>query len=373
MKLLRIKIKNFKLLKEDFTFDFVPVGQKSLEDKEYELNEIAPNLYTFTTIAVVGKNASGKTTTTEALAIAYDILSNFKIKNTLNNIKNNKEDILIELYFYLENYLYYYKTDLKYVSLNDYVVFSNEQLAKREYFKSYANNLFDLSKYSFLDINKSLPDDTSIIYNILKEIAPRGFYYNSNYEIVNLLDKIYLIYKSFNNPNLLNTIITLLDEHIKEITMKNNKFTITYTNNLKETKNKDELFNMLSSGTIKGLYLYYNLLMSLYAGGDFIIDEIEIHFHKTLVENIINFFKDKQINKHNSTIIFTTHYPELLDLTSRTDNIYICKYEEKIKIDKMYNYKLRNDAVKSKKFYENHFDTAINYETLMNFKKELLK
>ncbi len=372
MKLLKIKIKNYKLLGDDFNFDFAPIGQKSLEDKEYELNEIAPNLYTFTTIAIVGKNASGKTTATEALAIAYDILSNFKIKNTLNNIKNNKDEITIELYFYHDNYLYYYKTNLKYTSLNDYVTFSQEELAKREYFKSYANNLFDLSKYNFLNINKSLPDDTSIIYNILKEIIPRGIYYNSNYEMVNLLDKIYSFYKSY-NANILNTIITLLDEHIKEITMKNNKFTITYTNNLKETKNKDELFNMLSSGTIKGIYLYCDLLMSLYTGSDFILDEIEIHFHKTLVENIINLFKDKQINKYNSTIIFTTHYPELLDLTSRTDNIYICKYVENIKLEKMYNYNLRNDAVKSKKFYENHFGTAINYETLMNFKKELLK
>ena len=30
---------------------------------------------------------------------------------------------------------------------------NQEELAKREYFKSYANNLFDLSKYNFLNIN----------------------------------------------------------------------------------------------------------------------------------------------------------------------------------------------------------------------------
>ena len=100
MKLLKISIKNYKLLSDDFTFEFIPKGQKSLEDKEFEINEIAPNLYTFATMAIVGKNASGKTTTTEGIAIAYDILSNFKIKNTLNNIKNNNGDIFLEIYFY---------------------------------------------------------------------------------------------------------------------------------------------------------------------------------------------------------------------------------------------------------------------------------
>ncbi len=374
MKLLKLNIKNYKLLNDDFTFNLTPIGQKSIEDKEYELNLIAPNLYTFKTIAIVGKNASGKTTTTEALAIAYDILSNFKIKNTLENIKNNHKDIYIELYFYHDNYLYYYKTLLEYDIKNDYVKFKDEKLYKREYFKSYSNNLFDLTKYKIMDIQKLLPDDTSIIYNILNEIFIRGSYYHSEIEKVNLIDRVIDFYNNFNNPQLLNAIITLLDEHIKEINMKNNnKFIITYADESKETKTKNELFSMLSSGTIKGLFLYLDILVSIYTGSDYIIDEIEIHFHKTLVENIINLYKDKKINILNATLIFTTHYPELLNLTSRTDNIYICKYQNKIILENMYNYKLRNDAIKSKKFYENNFNTAINYEALMNFKKEILK
>ena len=182
------------------------------------------------------------------------------------------------------------------------------------------------------------------------------------------------MYKFLDNPKIFNTVIALLDEHIKEINMENNnRFIITYNNNTKEIKNKEELFSMLSSGTIKGIYLYLQVLMSIYTGSDFIIDEIEIHFHKTLVENIINLYKDKKVNKYNATLIFTTHYPELLDLTSRTDNIYICKYIKKIELENMYDYKIRNDAIKSKKFYQNYFNTAINYDALMNFKKEILK
>ena len=130
---------------------------------------------------------------------------------------------------------------------------------------------------------------------------------------------------------------------------------------------------MLSSGTIKGLYLYLYVLISLELGKDLLIDEIEIHFHKTLIENLINLYKDKRINKHNATLIFTTHYCELLDLFNRYDNIYITKHEDKVTILNAYNYNLRNELLKSKKFYDNTFGTTVNYESLINFKKELLK
>ena len=38
-------------------------------------------------------------------------------------------------------------------------------------------------------------------------------------------------------------------------------------------------------------------------------------------------YKYKSVNKKNATLIFTTHYCELLDLFGRSDNIYISKYE----------------------------------------------
>ena len=73
-------------------------------------------------------------------------------------------------------------------------------------------------------------------------------------------------------------------------------------------------------------------------------------------------------------IIFIKHYAELLDLFNRTDNIYITKYDKFIYLENMYNdYKFRPELSKSKKFYNNAFNTDINYEYLMNFKKELMK
>ena len=61
MKLLYVKAKNFKNCIEGFTIDLVAKSRKTAEDKEYELQEIAPDLYVYNTMAFIGKNASGKT------------------------------------------------------------------------------------------------------------------------------------------------------------------------------------------------------------------------------------------------------------------------------------------------------------------------
>ena len=372
MKLLNLTISGYKLCDNNFNICLTPIANKSKEDKEYELSEIDENLYVFNTISIVGKNASGKTTSIEALAIAYDILSNFKIKKTLDFLRISPE-LTLEFYFYHEHFLYYYKTNLIYNKNNDYVVFNNEELYKTKYYKSYANSLYNLKKYEKIKITKDLPEDTSILYYILKEISTRCFYYNSLIENIIPLDEIIDMYSLY-NPNMINIIIELFDNNIKDIKMENkNKFIITYKNKKKEEKTKKELYNILSSGTIKGLYLYLYVVMSLEKGIDLSIDEIEIHFHKTLVENLINLYKDKRVNKHNATLIFTTHYSELLDLFNRYDNIYITKHEEKIKIINAYQFNIRNELLKNKKFYDNTFGTAVNYESLMKLKKELLK
>ena len=36
------------------------------------------------------------------------------------------------------------------------------------------------------------------------------------------------------------------------------------------------------------------------------------------------------------------------------------------------NYKFRTELLKSKKFYNNEFNTSVNYDALMDFKKELM-
>ena len=108
MKLLRVVASNFKNCCDNFTIDFVAKSRKTSEDKEYELQAIADDLYAFNTVAFVGKNASGKTTAVDLLDCCYSILGDFCLEN-----KHYRYDgIKLEIIFYHEDFIYRYRTEL---------------------------------------------------------------------------------------------------------------------------------------------------------------------------------------------------------------------------------------------------------------------
>lgn len=378
MKLLKVVANNFKLCDKDFTISFVPTGNKTITDKEFELQEIDENLYVFSTLGIIGKNASGKTTAVELLSLVYDIFSYFRINNSKNIFKFINKDVSLDITFYHDGSVYRYLTELcrNNNSLdNTSVFFKNEKLYKREYKKAHALNLFDYEKFDEVSQDMKLPEDTSILYLLFKDIFLRGIFcpsddymyrdYAKAFNIYNLLD---------NNIAIITSLLKMFDEHLDNIKMINeNKFKIVYTNGHCRDVSNSELYEILSSGTTKGLGLFIFVVYSLRTGTDLIIDEIENHFHKTLVENLVNLYKDKSVNKKNATLIFTTHYCELLDLFGRSDNIYISKFDDSIRLENMHtNYKFRTELSKSNKFYNNEFNTNVSYDALMNFKKELM-
>lgn len=60
-----------------------------------------------------------------------------------------------------------------------------------------------------------------------------------------------------------------------------------------------------------------------------LIDELENHFNKEIVTTIIRFFMDSKLNRNGGTLIYTTHYSELLDEYNRNDSIYIIRNKKK--------------------------------------------
>lgn len=378
MKLLNIVANNFKICEKKFTISFIPKANKTEEDKEFELHEIDDNLFVFKTLGFIGKNASGKTSSMELLALVYDIFSTFRVKTSTYLFKYWDKTINLDITFYHDGYLYRYITDLLKDSnaVNDNtIIFRNQKLYKRVYMKTYAKKIFDYDKYMEVKLDNNLPEDTSIIYYVLKNITYRGIYCPSNDYVYANYSSSFNIYKLLDeNEKIIEAILKMFDEHLSKIEMvTENKFKIYYSNKeIKEVTNT-ELYSMLSSGTTKGFGLFNFVVYSLKTGCDLIIDEVENHFHKTLVENLVSLYKDKSVNKNNATLIFTTHYCEVLDLFNRTDNIYITKYDKSIYLENMHeDYNFRPELSKSKKFYSNTFGTDVSYEALMNFKKELM-
>ncbi len=372
MKLLRIRASNYKNCCDNFTIDFIAKSKKTSEDKEYELQEIAEELYVFNTAAFVGKNASGKTSAIELMDCCYSILSEFHLENNHYNYDNVK----LEIIFYHEDYIYKYTTVLKADSNSENKAnFTEQHIYRKKYYKSKVKEIYSNDEFEEIKDLGELPEDTSIVFFVLKRKTTRAVYFNCNGEGV---DTYRLLFRAMNtykiSKEVLIKIIRIFDDNIQSLEMMDEKhYKLTYQNCIKELSDS-ELIYMISSGTTKGILLYILVVAALENGFDLLIDEIENHFHKTLVENMIILFKDKTVNKKNSTLVFTTHYCEVLDLFNRQDNIWIAKSNDKIYLENMYEtYNIRPEILKSRQFYNNTFDTSVNYEDLMALKKKLMK
>lgn len=372
MKLLRVRASNYKNCCDDFTIDLVAKSKKTSEDKEYELREIADDLYVYNIAAFVGKNASGKTSAIELMECSYSILSEFRLEDKHYNYDNVK----LEIIFYHEDYIYRYNTVLKAdPNLGSKANFTEQHIYRKKYYKSKVKEIYSDEGFEEIRDLGELPEDTSIVFFVLKKKATRAVYFNCDGEGV---DTYRLMFKAMKNykisKDVLTKVIKIFDDKIQSLEMMDEKhFKLTYQDYVKELSDS-ELVYMLSSGTTKGVLLYIFVVAALENGFDLLIDEVENHFHKTLVENMISLFKDKTVNKKSATLIFTTHYCEVLDLFNRQDNIWIAKSDNKICLDNMYEtYNIRPELLKSRQFYNNAFDTSVNYEDLMALKKELMR
>lgn len=372
MKLLRVRASNYKNCCDNFTIDLVAKSKKTSEDKEYELQEIADDLYVFNTSAFVGKNASGKTSAIELMECSYSILSEFRLEDKHYNYENVK----LEIIFYHEDYIYKYTTILKADSnLGNKANFTEQHIYKKKYYKSKLKEIYFEEGFEEILNLGELPEDTSIVFFILKKKVTRAIYFNCDGEGTDTYHLMFRAMKTYKlSKNILSKVIKIFDDKIKSLEMVDEKhFKLIYQNDVKELSDS-ELIYMLSSGTTKGVLLYIFVVAALENGFDLLIDEVENHFHKTLVENMISLFKDKTVNKKSATLIFTTHYCEVLDLFNRQDNIWIAKSDHKIHLDNMYEtYNIRPELLKSRQFYNNAFDTSVNYEDLMALKQELMR
>ena len=372
MKLLRVKTSHFKNCRDDFTIDFVAQSKKTAEDKEYELQEIADSLYVFNTAAFIGKNASGKTTAIELLDCCYSILGDFRLEGK----KYSYENITLEMIFYHENYIYRYRTVLHEDSaLGNKAIFSNQTLERKDYAKPSIKNIYEDDQFKPVSGIGILPEDTSIVFFVLKKKETRAVYFDSNGEGTDTYQLLFKAMKSYSiSGEYLTNIIKIFDETIRGLEcIDDHNYRLIYQDKEQVLSDK-ELIYLLSSGTTKGLLLYILVVASLQNGFDLLIDEVENHFHKTLVENMISLYKDKTVNRKNATLIFTTHYCEVLDLFNRQDNIWISKSDGQVYLSNMYkDYNVRPELLKSRQFYNNAFQTSVNYDELMNLKRKLKK
>ena len=106
LNLLKIKVTGFKLLEDNFELDLTARTRVYQEDKEKEMFEIDKGLYAFRSIAFVGGNSSGKSTILSLLLKILIFIQTGRWEYIPRDF--NKEEIEIEVLFYLDSYLYNY-------------------------------------------------------------------------------------------------------------------------------------------------------------------------------------------------------------------------------------------------------------------------
>ncbi len=68
-----------------------------------------------------------------------------------------------------------------------------------------------------------------------------------------------------------------------------------------------------------------------------------VNFNKEIVTILMRFFMDSKLNKNGGTLIFSTHYPELLDECDRNDSIFIIRNRDRITVENLCMILKRND------------------------------
>ena len=214
-----------------------------------------------------------------------------------------------------------------------------------------------------------LSDDVSFIIAENKKNDNHLNVYNlmsyTNVNVLPISDEIPLEVVRFLDP----TVEELYFETVKENTSIHLKF---YEEEEIILNNSEELEQYLSSGTIKGIITFTIVIETLKTGGYLLIDEIENHFNKEIVTTLLRLFLDRRFNKNGGILVFTTHYPELLDEYDRNDSIHIVRNRNGITVEKLSDILKRNDIKKSDAYQSGLLEgTTPAYEAYLSLKKKI--
>lgn len=88
---------------------------------------------------------------------------------------------------------------------------------------------------------------------------------------------------------------------------------------------------------------------------------------------MLRLFTNKRTNPKGAVIIFSTHYPELLDELERNDSVFITRSDHGLTVDNL-NALLKRNDIKSEVYQSNFLGgTAPKYTSLVALQKSITK
>ena len=379
MKILRITAQGLPLFKEDLDICFYAQQRVSENDKNNLYNMIE-NYYLHSACAFIGINASGKTSVLKVVNLALSIIKNEPINHaeTKSILGGAKKATICTCFYDKRKYVCCLETEItaKKSKTGEYMYsILSEKLWEKPIAsvrsKKYLTDFAGMKPTAIRNQDEIyLPDDVSFIIAHNKKV-------NDTVEVFSLL--------SYTNINILPftediplEVIAFLDPTIEKLCfeqVEGKTFIHLKFKNEEEIilNNALDLEQYLSSGTIKGIITFSMVKEVLQSGGYLLVDEIENHFNKEIVTTLVRFFMDSRFNKNGGTLIFTTHYPELLDEYDRNDGIYIVRNCDGITVENLSYILTRNDIKRSYAYQSGFLEgTTPTYEAYIRLKESLI-
>lgn len=322
--------------------------------------ETKDGIYINRQLAIIGPNASGKTSTLKAISnmcafiilpvFLNQLLSNFKEKDNIkdlkqmiyqmSNVKKNVNSInelsIFSIELYVENELdetttgYYEYTikfsgDLLEEGIDEEILtFRNKYTSRKKIEVSNKKNIKNSQVgylYTFLNNFEESNENLKYIKVFGDQIIQ-----NMDSSFFDVEESLYLVNKFLKEKtDISKKIINLVDSEIVDIVeIKKNRIDSNMSCKFKfMTKSGNFLqYEQLSKGTQKILFVISKVLDSTSKNKIILIDEIESNINKDLIDIIFKTFFSKQ---SSSQIIFTSNYPTIIPDNFKYDQIYMLK------------------------------------------------
>lgn len=381
LKILRIQFQNIPLYKDgQVEINLTATDRVSDVGQVYEIQK---SLYTQKLIAFGGINASGKTTALKLLYLAFSIvLGNISLNTPgLMGVSFLGDKTTMKVDFFYKDRMYELQSDIQ-KDARGHLSYTEETLQWKpaRSIKS-KKTIFEFPKENNCIKRRSTlaPETLSVLHDddSIAIMETRGH------------DTLFAQVISLTNMNFCTTlgtspmvVLNAFDPNLETLSSENHEGEISYRVKFKNQNHSYQVHNvailsdMISSGTIKGQNLICMIQSILQKGGYLLVDELENHMNKALVQMILDVFKDPRINPKGACLLFSTHYTEILDFIDRKDNIYITRRaKEKGNPLELINYAdvvRRNDVKKSEVFISNYIGgTAPSYAYIEALKEAL--
>lgn len=384
MQLLKLKLTGLKNQSSSLEIDLTIIEKKNYS-KVQEVIDLENYLRISKVHGFFGMNASGKTSVARAIKLFYEFAKPQNITSIINTDEYKRvlnKTFTLESIYYNDNMIYVSKLEVSKDEIIKDVLYSTDISNIKS--KSSLINIFET--YTIAGINnvfikdkEQVKQEVSAEYmGLFNQVSLIALSSDSKPE--QLIDTLSLtnfnyFYMSESDEELINDIIISLDKNIEkiEITDETEEVQIKFINGRTINTNTSDCFHYLSSGTIRGLLLFTRMFKVFKTGGVFIVDEIETHINRTLVNEMIRMFKSEEINHKNAILYFTSHTVELLDTFELQENIHIINNTEDIYVKKLNEYSPRQDLKLSKSYLAGKFDSMPSYNQLKALRKGFKK